>query len=424
MLNLREQEPVWLPEGVSPADGRVSLTFLRHFNGCRRAAYLYAVHRGAASDAMERGSALHAAIERCVQAIVEQGEGGVPPEVAKAIADEVLVEFDVPVEEHDYLRMCIFRWADEWRLDPERLCALETLLELDVGGLVVRCKVDYAELAEDGSRLMVRDWKSSRSMPSQDEVASKRSDGSFSAKNMQLIVYALALVFGVPVRREIDLATGEVVERREPFPLAPRAQYVDVAFVYPGIEEKKGPRAGLMAMRQASLTPVEMHEYMTSLAALGERVRSAVETGDWRARPSSSACGECPAPLLCPIPPELRVYQDSDSAFGVAGYVNTPEDASARAELIDRAKATVAAWEKELKAWSKANGGVSIPFGDDLEFAWAPVSSEEIRDRDGMFAAVEAAVMYGEEFDRGRYVKAKTGVRWTRRVRDADEGKG
>src|SRR5690606_8729794 len=204
---------------------------------------------------------------------------------------------------------------------------------------------------------------------------------SYSAKNMQLILYAVALVFGLPVRREVDPVSGEVVEERGPFPLAPRAQLVKAAFVYPGIEEQKGPRQGLMARREVTLTPLELHEYLTSLAALGERVAHAVESGDWRARPSAS-CGECPAPLMCPIAPEVRVYTDSDGAAAAAGWVNSPEDASRRMALVHRAKAVMAAWEKEVKAWSKARDGAWVPFGADLEAGWQAVSSEVIEDRE------------------------------------------
>lgn len=420
-MSVRRFDPVWLPEDSPVRAGRVSATFLRHFNQCRRAAFLYATVVGPASVQMDRGSALHAVIERAVREQIARSERSVPPEVVKAIVDEVLAEFDVPLEDHDYLRESVWRWASEWECDPEQIVAVERLIELDVGGLVVRCRVDHARLSEDGAVLEIEDFKSSRSLPSMEEVARKRPDGSYSAKNMQLILYALALVFGVPVRREVDPVSGEVREEREPFPLAPRAQVVRAAFVYPGIEERKGPRAGLMARREVSLTPLELHEYLGSLEAMGERVLRAVESGDWRARPSSG-CAECPAPLVCPIPPGLRVYRTAASATAAAGHVNSLEDASRRAALVHRAKAVVAAWEQELKEFSRAHDGVSIPFGADLEMGWEVVSSETIRDRDGMFEAMERAVLYGEDFDRGRYVRPRTSTRWV--VRARDEGKG
>jgi hypothetical protein len=419
-VSARDFEPVWLPEDSRVRQGIVSATFLRHFNSCRRAAFLYETVKGPLSTAMDRGSALHAVQDRAIRAQIEQDERTVPPELVKAIVDEVLAEFDVPVEEHDYLRECAFRWASEWECDPERIIGPEQLIELDVGGMVVRCRVDRAMLSEDGLLLEVEDTKSSRSMPSMEEVARKRPDGSYMAKNMQLVLYALALVFGLPVRRSVDPVTGEVVEERDPFPVAPRAQLVKAAFVYPGIEERKGPRQGLMARREMTLTPVELHAYLASLSAMGERVAHAVETGDWRARPSSM-CSECPAPLRCPIPPDLRTYADS-GGVAAAGFVNSMEDAQRRAALIHRAKDVVAAWEKELKAWSKARDGVAIPFGADLEAGWEVVTSEVISDREEMFAAVERAALYGEDFDRGRYVKERTSTRWKVRVRD--EGKG
>jgi hypothetical protein len=125
--------------------------------------------------------------------------------------------------------------------------------------------------------------------------------------------------------------------------------------------------------------------------------------------------------MLCPIAPELRTYSDVDSLKAVAGHVNTLEDASNRMLVIDRTKAVLTALEKEVKAWSKAHGGVVIPAGE-FEYLWSVQTAEEIKDREGMFQAIEEAVRYGADFDRGRYVRARTGTRWTRRAREEEEG--
>src|SRR4029078_7649247 len=112
--------------------------------------------------------------------------------------------------------------------------------------------------------------------PPYDEVARKSSDGRLVAKNFQLILYALLLHFGVPVREEecpdcvdgtvryavdeggepiaplsqmrgtvdweMDFACGEcggarVREIPYPFPIASTPRRFDLEFVYPGIED-------------------------------------------------------------------------------------------------------------------------------------------------------------------------------------------
>jgi hypothetical protein len=102
-------------------------------------------------------------------------------------------------------------------------------------------------------------------MPTQEEVARKRRDGTLMARSFQLVLYALGLRYGRPVRVEecracagtgiqgahesVDYGCPEclaIVRRRgphrdpEPFPLAERAQRFDLAYVYPGIEDREG----------------------------------------------------------------------------------------------------------------------------------------------------------------------------------------
>src|SRR5205085_1127581 len=135
----------------------------------------------------------------------QAGEETIPPEIVKAIVNEVLADpqFHVPIDEHDYLRESAYRWASNFVVPPqEQILALESLFVLDLGGFQVRGKIDYAEALDGGAAVAVKDWKSSRALPAFEEIARKRPDGSLAAKNMQLIVYALLLAFGVPVRFE------------------------------------------------------------------------------------------------------------------------------------------------------------------------------------------------------------------------------
>lgn len=383
-----------LPETSKLHQGRMSQTFARLFNQCPHAGFLYETHGGGRSAQMDRGTALHWIIQRCI----EHGEPRVPWEVAKAHIAEAERLFHVPFEERDFLSMMVYRWAEEFEVpDGWRVAACERLFEIDAG-FVVRCKVDLALVSEDGKCLRVPDWKSSRAMMSQKEIGEKRTDGGLAAKAFQLILYALALKYGVPIdilecpdcrgRGERPRHTGEMadcttcrghgeVEARADGPLCPHVTHADVAFVFPAIEDKF---TGGLGRREASVTALEFDEYLDALRGLVGRVEAAVaaDEGDpavvWPARPGS-VCSECPAPMCCPIPPQLRAYRDVNGVLALAGTILTPAQASARAALVDRAKTVVKALEQELKVWSKQNDGVAVGFGDQ-EFYWQIVPNE------------------------------------------------
>jgi hypothetical protein len=398
-----------------------------------RSGYLYALYKGEAQTVeMVRGSALHAVCERATKLAVDQGEAYIPGDLAKVVLDEVLAEYHVPIEQHDFLRECVWRWASEMAFSPADVIAVETLLVMQLEGFEVRMKVDYAELLEQGAAVHVIDFKSSRSMPQQEEVARRRpADGSLMAKNFQLVLYALGLAYGVPVRVEpcpscdgtgrfyhAELDTPQdpdcaacdgkgSVEVHEPFPLAGRAQRMDLEFVYPGIEDKS---TGLMQRRPMSLTRLELEEYLLSLTALLKRVRAAEESGDWPAVVSDAACSECPAPSMCPIPAELRDHR---------GTINSHEQAAEALEVLDRRKAVDAAIRREVKAFAKHNG--SVRWGADRVSEFVSTFAEEIKDREGMFASVERAVDFGEPFDRSVWVREKHGTSFRDRTLSADE---
>jgi hypothetical protein len=353
-------EPVELP---APLGDRASQTMLRHFNACPRSGYLYALTRGQVRTMeMIRGAAGHAILERSTRAALEQGEAYIPADVVKLYVDDVLAdpEFGVPFEEHDYLRELSYRWASETALDPGAIVAVETLFVLDVDGFQVRAKIDYAELLEDGAAVHVVDYKTGRGAPSFEDIARKLPDGRLMAKNFQLVLYALVLAFGVPVRREEcahckldglitpDYAASlmlrepcsvcedrRYVEIPEPFPVASHAQRFDLEFVYPGVEDREGK----MLRRPVTLTRAELVQYRASLEGLVARVRHAEASGDWPAVVSDAACSECPASALCPIPAELRDHR---------GEINTVEQAAEALEVRYREKAVARAKSKEL----------------------------------------------------------------------------
>jgi hypothetical protein len=321
------------------------------------------------------------------------------------------------------LRESAYRWAAEWAVDPVSVVAVETLFVLQLGGYEVRCRIDFAELRERGAVVYVADYKSSRAAPSFEDVSRKRPDGSLMAKNFQLVLYALVLAFGVPVRvEECDVApmisTGEHppkchrcggsgrMEVPEPFPVAGRAQRFDLEFVFPGIED----RDGKMLRRPVTLTRLELEEYRASLEGLLARLAHSEESGDWPAVSSTTACNECPAASECPIPPELRDHR---------GEMNTAEQVAEALEKRHVEKKLNAAVQREISAFVKARGPVRYGGGMVAEIGHRV--SVEIRDKDGMFAAQDRAVNFGEPFDRSKFVKEKHSFPLVERELSADE---
>ncbi len=389
-----------------PLERRVSQTFLHHYAGCERSGYLYAQTRDQGSSSeLQRGSAVHAVAQRMTETMVAAGEPLLPPELAKVIVNEVLAEYPVPFDEHDYVRELAYRLAGELTIDPANVLACETLVVLELDGWQVRCKVDFAEARADGRVVYVADYKSARHAPSFDEIARKRKlDDTYAAKNIQLVLYALALAYGRVVTFEpcgCDLEEGGClrcagrgyVEVAEPFPLAAHADRFELEFVYPGIEDKDG----MIVRRPVSLTRFELAEYRESLSAVLARVARSEQTGEWEAVQSEEACTYCPAKALCPIPVELRTY---------AGEVNTYEHAVQAAEVLESDTARLKGRREELKRWAKAYN-VEIRYGRDRVMRFVTRDVDRI-DKERMFEAVDAAVRFGAPFDSRKYVKAST----------------
>jgi hypothetical protein len=404
--------PVTLPEGLE-LNGKASQTFLRHYNGCNRSGFFYQAHRRSPVQtvAMMRGSAAHAVFERATREMVDNGEPMVPPEVAKAILVEVLSEMSVPFEEHDYLREMVHRWASEFTVDATAVIACETLMVLDIEGWEVRAKVDFAELRDSGRLCRVIDYKSARAAPTLDDVARRRPDGTLAAKSFQLVLYALVLAYGVPIRveeRPTIFGDGtERVERREPFGLANTVDQFELEFVYPGIENAQGE----MFSRSMSLTRLELMEYRDSLVALLRNVERSEASGDWPATLSDAACSECSCKSECPIPRELRDH---------AGEINTKREASEALEVHEQTKRKQDALMREIKGFAKAFG-LSLRFGRDKVREFQANERTVIRDKAGLFEAVERARLYGEELDTAKFVKTSTSTEFVVRTLTEDE---
>src|SRR5258706_6705735 len=196
--SFRKFKPVELPEELVDFK-RASQTFLRHENSCPRSGYLYLLTNGGApAHELERGSAVHMVAERAIRLMIEGGEffdekgraavEPVPPELVKEIVNEVLAEQHVPLEEHDYLREASYRMATDLlpRVVPNAVVACETLFVWEIGGYQVRCKIDLAQVHDQGAVCEVVDIKSIRHIPTYEEISRKRADSTYAAKAYQL----------------------------------------------------------------------------------------------------------------------------------------------------------------------------------------------------------------------------------------------
>jgi hypothetical protein len=367
-------DPVFLPPDKG-LENKVSATFLGKFNWCPRSAYLYTLFKGQTrTPNMERGKGLHAITERATLACLEQGEPSIPAELVKAIADEVLAdpEFAIPVEEHDAIREMSYRWASAARFDPDAVVAVERLFVFELAGWEVRCKIDFAQLLDGGEAVLVTDYKSSRSALPFEDVSRKRKDDTRAAKNLQLILYAMAVAYGFPVWVEPcaecrghgvvqpvpeahhDPHTCGDCEGRGYFEIksvkqvAPRAQTFHLEFSYPAIPDLDDKPV----TRPVTLHRVELDAYRASIEGLLARVRHSEQEGDWPAVVSDEACGSCPARQCCPLPGELREFNQ----------IETLEQASDVAMVFDQQQRLQKDLRKALKAFAKEHGA-SIPFG-------------------------------------------------------------
>lgn len=429
--------PVFLDE---PLENRAAMTFLRHANQCPRAGFLYQKHRrrGVQTVAMMRGSAGHAVFERGTKAMLETGNVAVPPELVKAIAQEVFEEFPVPVEEHDYLREQAYRWGEQFRLrEDEEVVAVERLFVLEVDGWQVRCRVDFAS-KDAGNRLYVLDYKTGRGAPNYDDVTRKRPDGSLAAKAFQLIVYTLTIALGRPVEVRdcpncIDgsVAVGVPPSMWQSDEIAPEPQqepcetcgargYVEVVgeqvargcpeaimeYVYPGIEDGEGR----MLRRTMGLTRVELLEYLESLRALLKRVERYEQMGEWPAVVSDAACDECPCPAECPIPAELRDHH---------GSINTPEQVVEALQKRHVRQKRDRALGREIRGFvDKVMGGGPVFYGNRVAEI-VPREQTEVKDRDGLIEALAGGMDPVEA--RAKFLKTSKGTTFSERDRAPEE---
>lgn len=410
-------EPVRVPS-------RFSQTLIAKHDDCPRSAYLYVKHKsGAGSHEMDRGTLAHMVWERAMKTLIAHGERQFSPEdpeqaasMMAAIVDEVLREnpgLVVPRREVDDVREMAYHWAVAYDVDPEHVAGIERLMVLDLEcGWTISGKLDVIALpsAELGQ---VDDCKSGMALPTQEEYAG----------SVQPWVYAVLLCFGTPVDRERCLTCNDdsdgtpIYPPGEGHPGCPACKgkgYVEVRGepfgqhlkgvlcreVYP----RPKPRDdGLLHHREILLARTAIADYRADLERMAATLAARFESWDFPAR-SGSWCSECPAQQECPLPAALRDY---------AGTINTVAQASEAWEKTQRAKAQLAAVEKEVKNFAKAHS-VPIVVGDE-QWQWQPKEGRAVRkagqrsDWDGLVAAVEEAATFGTPFDVTQWVVSTAG---------------
>jgi hypothetical protein len=87
------------------------------------------------------------------------------------------------------------------------------------------------------------------------------------------------------------------------------------------------------------------------------------------------------------------------------GTINTVEEFAETMARLEREEAEMRARKKEAREFVKAHGGAIRFHGKVAELVFT--ESEEIKDKQGMWDAVERARLYGEPFDRAEFVKRK-----------------
>lgn len=433
IITPRNQPP--LPVELRPErPARLSQTWLSRYQDCKHSALLYTKYRGATtSPEMERGSLVHETIARLTNDAIENGWTTIPHEIAKAALIEVYAEGDysVPATEWDHARRCIFNWAENTTLEPDKILGVEQLVVMDLAGWRVSGKIDLAWV--DGQTVFIRDYKTGRS-----PLTKEQFEQSWQQK-----IYSLLAAYGKPVTVEPCecQGTGQLLvdmgdrietcefcggkgytETLEPYPLGEGKQHFNIAEVYPALAFDDG---GLME-RGRTMSRTELLDERSMLEALLMQVTVSFGTGHWPAVPSDEACSMCPARRDCPLPSQLLPFQSIDS----------PEEAqhfAMASELLDQERKAIV---KGLKAWVK-NGKNGPPrpidLGNGTQLAFVKQEVNET-DYDGYKTALAAGKVVDLDEFRGKRIQTSfkpepiparvltPDEKWGETMPDGDEG--
>lgn len=360
---------------------RLRQSLLDRYQRCPRSAYLYLKYDGGGlSPELLRGSAIHLVQERALKEMVAIDEPQIPFELLKQIVKETLAEFPgLPFKEQDRVRVAAYHWAEATIIDPSEIVAIEQRFTLEVAGMIVSGKLDFATISEDrelGYVASIDDTKSTFNLPEQEDYAVRRRDGSLMWVEFQGVCYALLLAHGIP--------DGGMA------PLGERVNLFHVAQVFPAYLYED-PDLHL-ARRGATIRRDELLDWMDSLEVLVESVKESLATSKWDAIPGSH-CNTCPARQECPLPESLRRMH---------GLIVTDEDAQEAAVQLKFLKDDVATLQREVRKRVDLHG--EIAYGDQA-LRLVPEQREQIKDKDALWEAVARAANTGEPFDPENHIK-------------------
>jgi hypothetical protein len=342
----------------------LSQSFLARQDVCARSAFLYQKHRGGPSThAMDRGSAYHEWFHRFVDLLVEQGENSAPPDVAKELLADVLADnphWQIPEPEQDALRVMVFHTAEALWINPSEVVALETMLELDIDGVKVRGRVDFAAITPSARHATIWDAKTGWVIPSQETFD----------RSWQTRFYALLL------------AEGKASE--DPVPIGKGIETFTVAELY--------PRYKNLPERKTTLTRQQLADFKLDVSAVIARAQHGFDTGLWPAVPGDH-CSTCPAAWDCPLP-EILIPAAVD---------DRPEALAEREQFLDSEHKTVM---KKLKSIAEDSGPIQV---GGYEYAFKLTESERV-DKDAVKAALERGGSDPSEF-----FKKSVSTRFSRR---------
>lgn len=337
-------------------------TFISKHTECPRSSYLYLKYNGGAlTHPLAGGTLLHRALERMIRHMLEQDppETTIPPETAKDILNEVLVEstdLNVSPDRFDSLRAMVFHVAESLVVDPDKVVFLETPVEVVIGGRRITGTIDFGEADEATSTLTLDDWKSAfynAARPAVDEddeeyVPTKEEwPGTF-----QLVLYAFAAAVGLVDGADFNFGHYETFRLRQKHP------------------RQFWRNEGTIAYREAVIDRDTLLDWRLYLEAEVGKLEQAFV--DWRFPAIvGKHCDYCPSSAECPIPAPVRNY---------AGEIRTQEDAR-RAAITRESHLRVAGemW-LALKGFCKATGQ-KVRYGADQELYWKKVESQKIKDR-------------------------------------------
>lgn len=455
-------DPRWFVDWPLPLPRSMSVTLAMKADQCPRDAAMYMRDRGNASAGqLYRGSLAHLAIERIMTELMMTGQSslvalheGEDPALAaaevsamtKGWVDELAEEMRWPVSEQelDEARQCAYNFAVANDVDPGRVVGLEEfmILELGEGCAPLVGRVDLAWLAADNV-LEVRDWKSSQSVPSGEELR----------KSIQTPLYAALLLFGRRYRREecdckrfleggmgsladaLDQADlvcevcgglGYVEHVGERLDLEQYVQWVRCVQAYPRHVNKTTGQISMRTVKDPSGSeywslPV-LRDKVLAAARIWRRIELGVERQWWPAKsspPDSGHCNYCTARAECPIPSRNRRH---------AGEILTVEQAVEAWEWSMRQGALVTATRAEVKAFVKGEGLPFIEVGAD-RYGFVTTHPQSLKkkgqkpDYDGLQEAVEEATQFGRPFDIRDFLvsKPKTDFRKLKPVENEEE---